>query len=203
MKIICIGRNYNEHIQELDNQRPDAPVVFLKPDSAVLLKQHPFVIPEFSEEVHYEVELLVRINKVGKYIDVKYADSYYDEIGLGIDFTARDLQSKLKSQGLPWEIAKGFDGSAVIGGFLSKKNFSSIESINFELRKNNETVQVGNSSQMIWNINEIISYVSQFFTLKIGDVIFTGTPAGVGKVMANDVLEGYIENQKQFRIQVK
>jgi 2-keto-4-pentenoate hydratase/2-oxohepta-3-ene-1,7-dioic acid hydratase in catechol pathway len=203
MKIICIGRNYTKHIEELQNERPEEPVVFLKPDSAVLLKQHPFVIPEFSDDIHHEVEILVRINKVGKYIDAKFAHNYYDEIGLGIDFTARDLQAKLKEKGLPWEKAKAFDGSAVIGSFLSKKDFHSTENINFELRNNGNTVQTGNTSFMLWKIDELIAYVSQFFTLKIGDIIFTGTPEGVAKVQPNDVLEGYIEDKKLFRIQVK
>lgn len=203
MKIICIGRNYTKHIEELQNERPDDPVVFLKPDSAVLLKQHPFVIPEFSDDIHHEVEILVRINKVGKYIDAKFASNYYDEIGLGIDFTARDLQAKLKEKGLPWEKAKAFDGSAVIGNFLSKNDFQSAENINFELRNNGITVQKGNTSYMLWKIDELISYVSQFFTLKIGDILFTGTPEGVAKVNPNDILEGFIEDKKLFRIQVK
>jgi len=203
MKIICIGRNYTEHIAELQNERPTEPVVFMKPDSAVLLKQHPFVIPEFSDDIHHEVEVLVKINKVGKYIDAKFAHKYYDEIGLGIDFTARDLQSKLKEKGLPWEKAKAFDGSAVIGDFLSKKILSSQENLTFELTNNGETVQKGNTSNMLWKIDELIAYVSQYFTLKIGDVIFTGTPQGVAKVNPNDVLEGFLEGNKLFRIQVK
>lgn len=203
MKIICIGRNYVKHIEELDNERPDEPVVFLKPDSAVLLKQHPFVIPEFSDDIHHEVEVLVKITKVGKYIDVKHAHNYYDEIGLGIDFTARDLQSKLKDKGLPWEKAKSFDGSAVIGEFLPKKLFSSTENINFELKINNTTVQKGNTEYMLWKIDELIAHVSRYFTLKIGDIIFTGTPEGVAAVKPNDVLEGYIEQTKLFKIQVK
>ena len=203
MKIICIGRNYVKHIEELQNERPDEPVVFLKPDSAVLLKQHPFVIPAFSDDIHHEVELLVRINKVGKYIEPKFAANYYDEIGLGIDFTARDLQAQLKAKGLPWEKAKAFDGSAVIGSFLSKKDFKSTESINFELKSNGITVQKGNSSHMLWKIDELIAHVSHYFTLKIGDILFTGTPEGVLKVKPNDILEGYIEEKKLFRIQVK
>lgn len=203
MKIICIGRNYVNHIKELQNERPDEPVVFLKPDSAILLKQHPFVIPEFSEDIHHEVEILVKINKVGKYIEPKFAHNYYDEIGLGIDFTARDLQSKLKEKGLPWEKAKAFDGSAVIGDFLSKNSFNSLESINFELVSNGKVVQKGNSSHMLWKIDELISHVSQFFTLKIGDIIFTGTPEGVAAVKPNDILEGFIENKRLFKIQVK
>jgi len=203
MKIICIGRNYVKHIEELQNERPDEPVVFMKPDSAVLLKQHPFVIPEFSEDIHHEVEILVKINKVGKYIDSKFAHKYYDEIGLGIDFTARDLQSKLKEKGLPWEKAKSFDGSAVIGDFLPKKLFNSLENINFELKNNNNTVQKGNTKYMLWKIDELIAHVSQYFTLKIGDIIFTGTPEGVAIVKSNDVLEGYIEEKRMFKIQVK
>ncbi|MCR4032252.1 MULTISPECIES: fumarylacetoacetate hydrolase family protein [Flavobacterium] len=203
MKIICVGRNYANHIEELKNERPSEPVVFMKPDSAVLLKQHPFVIPEFSEDVHHEVEIIVKINKVGKYIESKFAHKYYDEISVGIDFTARDLQSKLKEKGLPWEKAKAFDGSAVIGDFLPKTDFVSMENLNFELRSNSETVQKGNSSMMLWKIDELISHVSQFFTLKIGDIIFTGTPAGVAAVKPNDVLEGFLEDKKLFRIQVK
>jgi 2-keto-4-pentenoate hydratase/2-oxohepta-3-ene-1,7-dioic acid hydratase in catechol pathway len=203
MKIICIGRNYANHIEELKNERPSEPVVFLKPDSAILLKQHPFVIPEFSEDVHHEIELIVKISKVGKYIEPKFAHKYYDEISVGIDFTARDLQAKLKAKGLPWEKAKAFDGSAIIGDFLPKSQFVSLENVTFELRNNNTTVQKGNSSMMLWNIDELISYVSQFFTLKIGDIIFTGTPEGVAAVKPDDVLEGFLEGQKLFRIQVK
>mgnify|MGYP003603691975 FL=1 len=203
MKIICIGRNYVKHIEELQNERPDEPVVFLKPDSAILLKQHPFVIPEFSEDIHHEVEILVKINKVGKYIEPKFASNYYDEIGLGIDFTARDLQAKLKEKGLPWEKAKAFDGSAVIGDFLPKIFFNSLESIKFELVKNGTTVQKGDTSHMLWKIDELISHISQYFTLKIGDIIFTGTPEGVAVVKPNDILEGFIENKKLFKIQVK
>jgi 2-keto-4-pentenoate hydratase/2-oxohepta-3-ene-1,7-dioic acid hydratase in catechol pathway len=203
MKIICIGRNYANHIEELKNERPAEPVVFMKPDSAVLLKQHPFVIPEFSEDIHHEIELIVKISKVGKYIEPKFAHKYYDEISVGIDFTARDLQAKLKEKGLPWEKAKAFDGSAVIGEFLPKSQFVSLENITFELTNNNSTVQKGNSEMMLWNIDELISYVSQFFTLKIGDIIFTGTPEGVAVVKPDDVLEGFLEGQKLFRIQVK
>ena len=203
MKIISIGRNYTEHITELQNERPTEPVVFLKPDSAVLLKQHPFVIPEFSNDIHHEIEIIVRINKVGKYIDAKFAHKYYDEISVGIDFTARDVQQKLKDKGLPWEKAKAFDGSAVIGDFLSKKEFNSLENLTFELTNNGKTVQKGNTNMMLWKIDELIAYVSQYFTLKIGDIIFTGTPAGVAKVNPNDILEGFLEQNKLFRIQVK
>ena len=203
MKIICIGRNYTKHIEELQNERPDEPVVFMKPDSAVLLKQHPFVIPEFSEDIHHELEVIVKINKVGKYIEPKFAHKYYDEIGVGIDFTARDLQQKLKDKGLPWEKAKAFDGSAVIGDFVSKRDFKSIDNLNFEMTNNGVTVQKGNTSFMLWKIDELIAYVSQFFTLKIGDIIFTGTPEGVAVVRPEDVLEGFLEGNKLFRIQVK
>ena len=203
MKIICIGRNYTNHIEELNNERPTEPVVFMKPDSAVLLKQHPFVIPEFSEDIHHELEIIVKINKVGKYIEPKFAHKYYDEISVGIDFTARDLQTKLKEKGLPWEKAKAFDGSAVIGDFVQKTLFSSMENLNFEMTSNGQTVQKGNTSLMLWKIDELISFVSQYFTLKIGDIIFTGTPAGVAAVKPNDVLEGFLEDKKLFRIQVK
>ena len=203
MKIICIGRNYTKHIEELQNERPAEPIIFLKPDSAVLLKQHPFVIPEFSDDIHHEIEIIVKINKVGKYIEQKFAHKYYDEISVGLDFTARDLQEKLKNKGLPWEKAKGFDGSAVIGDFLDKNNFSSLENIDFELTNNGQVVQKSNSSLMLWKIDEIIAYVSQYFTLKIGDIIFTGTPEGVAVVRPNDVLEGFLEGNKLFSIKVK
>ncbi|RMB56883.1 FAA hydrolase family protein [Dokdonia sinensis] len=203
MKLICIGRNYAKHIEELENERPTDPVVFLKPDSSILLKQHPFVIPPFSNDVHYEVEILVKIKKLGKYIDKKFAPTYYDEIGLGIDFTARDLQSKLKEKGLPWEKAKGFDGAAVIGDWLPKADFDSVDDISFKLEKNGEIAQRGNTREMLWKIDELISYVSQFFTLKIGDIIFTGTPAGVGPVAINDKLVGKIGDKQLFSINVK
>ena len=203
MKIICIGRNYVNHIEELQNERPDEPVIFLKPDTAVLPKKFPFVIPEFSNEVQHEIEILVKITKVGKYIDAKFAHKYYDEIGLGIDFTARDVQNKLKEKGLPWEKAKAFDGSAVIGDFVSKKSFSSTENITFELKKNEKTVQKGNTGNMLWKIDEIIAHVSQYFTLKKGDIIFTGTPEGVAAVKPDDVLEGFIEDKKLLRLQIK
>ena len=203
MKIICIGRNYANHIAELQNERPSEPVIFMKPDSAVLLKQHPFVIPEFSNDIHHEIELIVKINKVGKYIDTKFAHKYYDEISVGIDFTARDLQNDLKAKGLPWEKAKSFDGSAVIGEFLPKSQFNSLENITFELTNNNKTVQKSNTDFMLWKIDELISYVSQYFTLKIGDIIFTGTPEGVAAVKSEDVLEGFLEGNKLFSIQIK
>jgi 2-keto-4-pentenoate hydratase/2-oxohepta-3-ene-1,7-dioic acid hydratase in catechol pathway len=203
MKLICIGRNYTKHIEELENERPTNPVIFLKPDTAILLKKQPFFIPDFSENVQHEVELLVKINKIGKHIDKKFASKYYDEIGLGIDFTARDLQSKLKAKGLPWEKAKAFDGAAVIGKWLPKSKFNNIDDIDFQLEKNGEVVQQGNTSLMLWKVHELIEYVSKYFTLKIGDIIFTGTPAGVGKVVANDRLTGFIEGEEIFSIKVK
>lgn len=202
MKIICIGRNYSEHISELNNERPEEPVVFMKPDSSILLKTFPFVIPEFTQDVHHEVELVVKINKVGKYINPKFAHKYYDQIGLGIDFTARDLQAKLKAKGLPWEIAKGFDGATVVGDFKDKNAFADLNDISFSLLKNGEVVQAGNSQNMLWKIDELVAYVSQFFTLKIGDLIYTGTPAGVSKVEPGDVLEGFLEDEKMFGINV-
>jgi 2-keto-4-pentenoate hydratase/2-oxohepta-3-ene-1,7-dioic acid hydratase in catechol pathway len=203
MKIICIGRNYAEHIAELQNERPSEPVIFMKPDSAILPAHNPFYIPEFSNDIHYEVEIVVKINRLGKHIATRFAPKYYDEIGLGIDFTARDLQNKLKDKGLPWEKAKAFDGSAVIGDFLPKAHFEDINAIEFGLIKNEEWVQKGNSSLMLWKIDEIIAYVSQYFTLKIGDLIFTGTPAGVGKVSPEDELKGFMGNQKMFEVKVK
>ncbi|MDX1767734.1 fumarylacetoacetate hydrolase family protein [Arenibacter troitsensis] len=203
MKIICIGRNYVDHIKELNNERPTDPVLFIKPDSAVLPKEQDFYIPEFSNDIHYEVEVLVKIKKVGKHIDAQFSHTYYDEIGLGIDFTARDLQSQLKEKGLPWEKAKGFDGSAVIGKWLPKSTLGDVNDLNFQLKKNNEVVQEGNTGLMLWKIDEIISYVSSFFTLKKGDIIFTGTPAGVGRISANDYLSGTLENEQMFSLNIK
>ena len=202
MKIICIGRNYAKHIEELANEKPENPVVFLKPDSAILPKKNPFFIPPFSNDVHYEVEVLVKINKVGKHIAAKFAPKYYDEIGLGIDFTARDIQKKCKEKGLPWEKSKGFDGSAVIGEFFSKEEFN-LNNLQFQLFKNDKLVQDGNTSNMLWGIDELIAYVSQYFTLKKGDVIFTGTPSGVGSVKENDVLKGVLKSREAFNIRVK
>jgi len=202
MKIICIGRNYTEHIAELANEKPTEPVVFLKPDSAILPKKMPFFIPSWSNGIHYEVEILVKINRVGKHIQPKFAHKYYDEIGLGIDFTDRTLQSKLKAKGLPWEKAKAFDGSAIIGEFYPKDTFD-LENISFQLYKNDSLVQDGNSSKMLWKIDKLIAYVSQFFTLKKGDIIFTGTPKGVGEVFENDVLIGKLEDKEVFRVKVK
>ena len=203
MKIICIGRNYTEHIEELANEKPDAPVLFLKPDSAILPKKMPFFIPYFSENIQYEVEVLVKINKVGKHISPQFAHKYYDQIGLGIDFTARDIQQQCKEKGLPWEKAKAFDGSAVLGEFFSKEELGDLTKLSFSLEKNSEIVQNGNTEKMLWSIDELIGYVSQYFTLKKGDVIFTGTPAGVGKVVENDILKGVISDKKAFEIKIK
>jgi 2-keto-4-pentenoate hydratase/2-oxohepta-3-ene-1,7-dioic acid hydratase in catechol pathway len=203
MKLICIGRNYADHITELNNERPKDPVLFIKPDSAILPKEQDFYIPEFSNDVHYEVEILVKIKKVGKHISKKFAHNYYDEIGLGIDFTARDLQSQLKEKGLPWEKAKGFDGAAVIGKWLPKETIKDINDMGFSLLKNGQTVQNGRTSLMLWKIDELIAYVSTYFMLKKGDVLFTGTPSGVGKVAPNDYLVGRIEEQQLFAINIK
>ena len=203
MKLICIGRNYAAHIDELNNERPSEPVVFIKPDSAVLPKEQDFYIPEFSNDVHYEVEVLVKIKKVGKHIAPQFAHKYYDEIGLGIDFTARDLQSELKAKGLPWEKAKGFDGAAVIGKWIPKDTYENIDKLGFSLLKNGEKVQKGSTSLMLWKIDELISYVSTYFMLKKGDVLFTGTPSGVGRVERNDYLQGWIENEEMFSVNVR
>ena len=202
MKIICIGRNYSEHIKELNNETPDEPVIFIKPDSALLRNNAPFFIPDFSNDIHHEVELVIKINKLGKHIPLEFANDYYTEIGLGIDFTARDVQTKLKKKGLPWEKAKGFDHSAVISKFIPIQNYN-LSDLNFSLTKNDILVQEGNTKQMIHNIDEIIAHVSQYFTLKIGDYIFTGTPAGVGNVNTNDHLVGKIEDQVVFDFRVK
>ncbi len=203
MKIICVGRNYAAHIAELYNEKPTEPILFLKPDSAILLAEYPFVIPEFSNDIQHEIEIIVKINKVGKYIDTKFAHKYYDEISVGIDFTARDLQDQLREKGLPWEKSKAFDGSAVIGKFIPKSEFENINNLNFELTNNDQTVQKSNSNLMLWKIDELIAHISQFFTLKIGDIIFTGTPQGVAKVQPNDILEGYLEGRKLFKTNIK
>ena len=203
MKIICIGRNYSEHAKELENETPKEPVFFLKPDTAISPKGHPFFIPDFSNNVQHEVELVVRINRLGKHIEERFAHKYYKQIGLGIDFTARDIQQEVKEKGLPWEKAKGFDGSAVISRKYVDKKDLKLDDLNFCLKKNETVVQSGNTQQMLFNIDQIIAYISQFYTLKIGDLIFTGTPAGVGQVNPGDVLEGFIEEQKMFEIKVR
>ena len=203
MKIICVGRNYTDHIKELENNKPKDPVLFLKPDSSIILKNKPFFIPDFSQNIHYELELIIKISRLGKYIQEKFSHKYYDFIGLGIDFTARDLQTDLKSKGLPWEKSKAFDGSCFTSKWINKSEFNDINNLNFNLDKNGKTVQKTNSKLMLWKIDELISYISTFFTLKIGDVIFTGTPAGVGKVSIGDNLEGFIEKNKIFNLNIK
>ncbi len=203
MKIICIGRNYADHAKELNDEVPEEPVVFMKPDSAILRKNNPFYIPSFAKEFHHEVELVVRINRIGKNIAPKFANRYFDEIGLGVDFTARDLQNELKAKGLPWEKCKAFDGSAVISDFVKKDSLGDVNNLDFHLNVNGEIRQKGNTSQMIFSIDDIVAYVSKFFTLKIGDLIYSGTPAGVAKVNMEERLEGYIGERKMFDFMVK
>jgi acylpyruvate hydrolase len=204
MKIICIGRNYVSHAQELNNEVPDEPVFFMKPDSALLRNNDSFYLPEWTQEVHHEIELVLRICRLGKNIDKKFASRYYNEIGLGIDFTARDIQDQLKKKGLPWEKAKGFDQSAVISNnFFPLAIIPEKDSIKFNLNLNGNTVQNGDSSLMIFNFDEIIAHISKYMTLKIGDLIYTGTPAGVGPVKIGDRLEGYLEGKMMFDFMVK
>lgn len=203
MKIICIGRNYAAHIEELHNETPGNPVVFLKPDTAQLKDGAPFYYPEFSKNIHHEAELVLKISKEGKYIQKEFAHRYFQEIGLGIDFTARDLQDQCKAKGLPWEIAKAFNGSAPIGDFVKVEELQDLKNIDFHLTINGETRQKGNTSLMLFDFATIIEYVSQFFTLKIGDLIYTGTPAGVGPVQIGDHMEGFIGTQKMLDFEVK
>lgn len=202
MKIVCIGRNYAAHVRELNNAMPDEPVIFIKPDTAVLRNNAPFFIPEFTRDVHHEIEVVVKINKNGKSIPVQFAADYYDEITVGIDFTARDLQSKLKEKGLPWEKAKGFDHSAVIGKFIPKTGLD-MKNLDFHLTKNGETVQKGNTQMMMHSVDEVIAHVSQYFMLKTGDLIFTGTPEGVGPIAAGDELKGFLGDMQLFRCGVR
>lgn len=203
MKIICIGHNYREHAKELNTPIPDEPVFFMKPDSSILLDNKPFYLPDFSKEIHHEVEVLVKINRLGKNIECKFAHRYYNEITVGIDFTARDLQRKCKAEGKPWEISKAFDGSAVIGRFIKLNNQINVNALDFQLLLNGVKVQEGNTSDMIFSIDQIIEYISKFITLKIGDVIYTGTPKGVGTVKINDRLEAYIGDMKLLDLEVK
>ncbi len=203
MKIICIGRNYIDHAKELGNQVPEEPLFFLKPDSAVIAKKQPLFYPEFTNDLHYELELVVRINRLGKHIEEKFAHKYYDQIGIGIDFTARDIQQKCKENGLPWEKAKSFDGSAAIGKKWGSKEELNQENIQFELKKNGTTVQLGNSKDMMFSFDKIIAYISQFYTLKIGDLIFTGTPSGVGPVNIGDRLEGFLEGEQLINLAIR
>ncbi|HET9053877.1 MAG TPA: fumarylacetoacetate hydrolase family protein [Cyclobacteriaceae bacterium] len=204
MKIFAIGRNYVEHIRELNNERPDEPVVFTKPDTALLRNNAPFYMPDFSKDIHHEIELVLRVCKEGKNIEEKFAHKYFDAIGLGVDFTARDLQQKAKEKGLPWDIAKGFNGSAPLAdNFIPVKDFTDLKNINFSLQLNGQLKQKGNTSLMLFSFEYIIAYLSKFFTLRTGDLIFTGTPKGVGAVSVGDVLSGYIENEKLLEFEVK
>ncbi|CCH03016.1 fumarylacetoacetate (FAA) hydrolase [Fibrella aestuarina BUZ 2] len=203
MKIIAVGRNYVEHIRELNNEQPDDPVIFTKPDTAILRNNEPFYYPDFSQDVHHELEVVVRISKMGKRIEERFAHKYYDEIGLGIDFTARDIQSKLKAKGLPWDLAKGFNGSAPISGFVPKSEFADIQNINFQLDVNGETRQQGNTSLMLFKIDYLIAFVSRYFTLQTGDLIFTGTPKGVGPVQVGDRLVASLEGRELLNFDVK
>jgi 2-keto-4-pentenoate hydratase/2-oxohepta-3-ene-1,7-dioic acid hydratase in catechol pathway len=202
MKIICIGRNYADHARELKNDIPTEPVIFMKPDSALITGNRPFYLPEFSTDMHYETELVVRIHKLGRHIEERFAHKYYADITVGIDFTARDVQQRLKSQGLPWELAKAFDGSAVLGEWVPLAG-RDIQDLHFHLDKNGKTVQQGHTADMLFNVNQIISFVSRYFTLKIGDLIYTGTPAGVGKVDIGDQLNGFLGDKELFRCEVK
>ena len=203
MKIFCVGRNYTEHAKELSNEVPDEPVIFMKPKSALLQPHTPFYYPEFTNELHYEIELVLRISKNGKYIQEKFANKYYDAITVGVDFTARDIQNELKQKGLPWEKAKAWDNSAVIGKWITINNLKDKNSINFALYKNKELVQQGNSGDMLFNFDYLVSYISNFFSINIGDLIFTGTPAGVGEAVVGDELEGFMEDQSLFMLDVK
>ena len=203
MKIIAIGRNYAEHAKELNNPVPGVPVIFMKPDTAPLKDNKPFYHPDFSEDIHHEIEIVIKICKEGKHISEKFADDYFDEIALGIDFTARDIQQKHKEKGLPWELAKAFDNSAPVSNFFPKSNFPDMQNINFKLDVNNAVRQLGNTSNMLFSFNYIISFVSKYFTLKKGDIIFTGTPQGVSKVNIGDRLEGYLENEKVLDFYIK
>ncbi len=203
MKIICIGRNYIEHAQELNSPIPSSPVFFMKPETAIIRSGLPFFYPDFSQNIHYEAELVLHINKVGKHIHEKFAHTYYDGIAVGIDFTARDVQDECKKNGLPWEIAKAFDGSAPVSRFIPVSNFADVHDINFSLLKNGEKVQAGNSGMLIFNFHKLIAYISKFVTLKIGDLVFTGTPAGVGPVQKGDVLEAFVEDQSMLKLAIK
>ncbi|WKN42449.1 fumarylacetoacetate hydrolase family protein [Tunicatimonas pelagia] len=203
MKIIAIGRNYADHIQELKNEKPDEPVVFMKPDTALLRNDDPLYYPEYTQNIHYEVEILVKICQEGKYIQEKFAPKYYDSIGIGIDFTARDLQQKAKEKGLPWLLAKGFNGSAPISEFVPKEKYPDLQNLNFSLKVDGDTKQDGNTNLMLYTVDSLIAYVSQFITLKKGDILFTGTPKGVGPIQRGNVLEAFIEDQKMLTCEIK
>jgi acylpyruvate hydrolase len=203
MKILAIGRNYVAHIRELQNETPDEPVIFDKPETALLLNNAPFYYPDFSNDIHFEVEILLRIGANAKYIDRKFAHKYYDQIGIGIDFTARDLQQKAKQKGLPWTLAKGFNGSAPISPFVPKSTFADLNNINFSLRVDGELRQQGNTGLMIYDFDYIVSYISKFIMLKEGDIIFTGTPSGVGPVKIGNRLEAFIEDRKMLEVEIR
>ena len=202
MKIICVGKNYLKHIDELNSSKEDEPVIFLKPDTSIIQKNQPFFIPEFSNEIHYEIEIILKFNRLGKHIESKFSNKYFNQISLGIDFTARDFQNKFKERGLPWDISKGFDNSALIGDWKSIKTYD-LYNLNFRLEKNGKIVQQSNSKNMIWKIDELIAYASKYFTIKIGDIMFTGTPEGVGVVSEDDVLEGFLGDEKVFSVKIK
>lgn len=202
MKIICVGKNYLKHIDELNSSKEDEPVIFLKPDTSIIQKNQPFFIPEFSNEIHYEIEIILKFNRLGKHIESKFSNKYFNQISLGIDFTARDFQNKFKERGLPWDISKGFDNSALIGDWKSIKTYD-LDNINFRLEKNGKIVQQSNSKNMIWKIDELIAYASKYFTIKIGDIMFTGTPEGVGVVSEDDILEGFLGDEKVFSVKIK
>lgn len=203
MKIFCIGRNYIEHAKELGNQVPNEPLIFMKPPTALLINNKAFYYPDFSNNIHYECEIVVKIGKNGKNIQERFAENYIKEIALGIDFTARDLQQKLKEKGHPWEIAKGFNNSAVISKFISKENFEDVNNINFHLQKNGDKVQIGNTKNMLFNIEKLIVHISKYFLIHQGDYIYTGTPAGVGEIKLGDFLEGFIEEEQMFNCRIK
>lgn len=203
MKFICVGKNYSEHIKEMGSVKPTEPVIFIKPDSSLIQKNDPFIIPSFSSIIHYEIEILVLINRLGRHIKEEFSSKYYNKITVGIDFTARDYQNELKEKGLPWEKSKAFDGSALVGQWKDKNTFDDLDKLEFHLLKNGQKVQHSNISEMLWSIDELISHSSKFFTLKIGDILFTGTPSGVGPVKKNDLLEGYLNNERLFSIKVK
>ena len=202
MKIICVGKNYLKHIDELNSSKEDEPVIFLKPDTSIIQKNQPFFIPEFSNEIHYEIEIILKFNRMGKHIESKFSKKYFNQISLGLDFTARDFQNKFKERGLPWDISKGFDNSALIGDWKSIMTYD-LDNINFRLEKNGKIVQQSNSKNMIWKIDELIAYASKYFTIKIGDIMFTGTPEGVGVVSEDDVLEGFLGDEKVFSVKIK
>ena len=202
MKIICVGKNYLKHIDELNSSKEDAPVIFLKPDTSIIQKNQPFFMPEFSNEIHYEIEIILKFNRLGKHIESKFSNKYFNQISLGVDFTARDFQNKFKERGLPWDISKGFDNSALIGDWKSIKTYD-LDNINFRLEKNGKIVQQSNSKNMIWKIDELIAYASKYFTIKIGDIMFTGTPEGVGSVSEDDILDGFLGNEKVFSVKIK